>query len=238
MPPKEELELVRKEALLELEESQRNPGATGRLALLRHIRPFPPSDARYVPTIEEQLQRLRAVTSEQLLQLHRELIGGSHGALAIVGDFDAAELKQVIGKQLGTFRSPQPYLPIPYPVSDAPGTLLQVRTPDKAMAMAALLQPMSASESDPDHAGLKLLEYVLAGESSARLFQRLREKDGLSYSVEGRGSQRSRPASALGYRAKNHAASLSAGIRKQAGQRRCHYGHAGSSQPAPSHPAV
>lgn len=184
--PKEELELVRKEALLELEESQRNPSATGRLALLRHIRPFPPSDARYVPTIEEQLQRLRAVTPEQLLQLHRELIGGSHGALAIVGDFDAAELKQVIAKQLGMFRSPQPYLPIQYPVSDAPGTLLQVHTPDKAMAMAALLQPMSASENAPDHAGLKLLEYVLAGDSSARLFQRLREKDGLSYSVEGR----------------------------------------------------
>ncbi len=43
---------------------------------------------RYVPTLEETLDRVKHVTLEQIKSLYETQIGGSHAELGVVGDFD------------------------------------------------------------------------------------------------------------------------------------------------------
>jgi zinc protease len=58
-----------------------------------------------------------------------------------------------------------------------------IETPDKANAMFTAGMPMNVRHAHPDYAALTLANYRLGGHSTARLYVRIRGKDGLSYSV-------------------------------------------------------
>ena len=50
------------------------------------------------------------------------------------------------------------------------------------MLVAGVLAKMS--DEDPDYPAMQLANYMLGGSTGARLFKRIREKEGLSYSVQ------------------------------------------------------
>src|SRR5207302_1684575 len=56
--------------------------------LQRELNPYAKEDVRYVPSIEESIARLKAVTRDQVAELYREYLGSQAGELSIVGDFD------------------------------------------------------------------------------------------------------------------------------------------------------
>ena len=58
--------------------------------LQRQLNPYPKDDIRYVPTIEESIERSqRRRRYDQVAQLYRDYLGSQAGELTIVGDFDA-----------------------------------------------------------------------------------------------------------------------------------------------------
>jgi zinc protease len=182
--PASEVEEARKEKLADREHELRDPQAQAAVALTRLVMPYPQGDPRYVPTIEEQIARLKAVRQPELVTLHRELCGGDSAHLALVGDFDAAAVTALLSARLGDFRAPRPFVRLPRPFYSTKATLHRIHTPDKQAAVSALLLPMPISQRDPDWPLLSMWHEVLGGGNTSRLWQRVREREGLSYSVE------------------------------------------------------
>jgi zinc protease len=114
---------------------------------------------------------------------YAKFYGASHAELAIVGDFDVATVRPLLGQLFGGFQSPTPYVRVPqpfYPTKTAPMTF---DTPDKANAAMFGRLSMPLNDQSPDYASLLVANRVLGGDTDSRIFQRVRVKGGLSYAV-------------------------------------------------------
>ena len=178
-----EFEQMKRERLTALEQSRSDPTAIARRAVARAGNPYPPDDVRYTPTIDEEIDRVRALDLAAVKAFHAKFYGASHAELAIVGDFDAATVKPLIRELFGDYASPTPYARVPqplYPTKAAPQTF---ETPDKANAAMFGRLSLPLNDEAADFAALVVANRILGGDSDSRIFKRVRVKDGLSYSV-------------------------------------------------------
>ena len=79
---------------------------------------------------------LKAVTAADVRKLYSNYLSGAHGELAIVGDFDAAQIGPMLNSILTGWKAEMPYAHISRSVeSEITGGYKQIETPDKANAM-------------------------------------------------------------------------------------------------------
>jgi zinc protease len=83
----------------------------------------------------------------------------------------------------GDWKSPAPYKRIEARAFDVKPIDALIETPDKANAVYRAGQQIALKDSDPDYVPMLLGNYLFGGTSDARLARRIREKDGISYSV-------------------------------------------------------
>jgi len=179
--PADELEKLRKEVLAELEQQLQQPMAAGFLTLIQKSRPWPKDDVRYQPSLAERIERIKAIKREQLTRFHQTFWGGDGTTLTMVGDFDAAQVKQQIEKELGAWRAKKPWKRIAMPFRSAKPTDETIRTPDKQMAFVGTAVPVEMRDDDPEFPAVELADFVYGGGARSRIWERLREKEGLSY---------------------------------------------------------
>jgi len=183
--PEKEFDIMKRERLASLEQMKTEPAMLAPRALQRELEPYPKSDIRYVPTIEESIERLTAVTHAQVERLYREFLGAQAGELTIVGDFDEKTCLPILKEIFADWKAAKSYERIATPAPLTPHSLKQtLRTPDKANATfnAGLHFPMR--DDDPDYPALILANYILgSGTLSSRLGTRVRQKEGLSYGI-------------------------------------------------------
>ena len=185
--PAEALEEVRQQALTGLEAQRREPGALAAQALARHGNPYPRGDLRHEPTFEESEQELRAVTVEQLRAFHRRFLSAARGEFAAVGDFDAQAVKAALERALGGWTTPAggpaAYVRAPQPAVPVPPARFVLETPDKQNANLAGALGLPLNDQHPDYAAFLVANAIFGSGGSSRLWNRLREKEGLSYDV-------------------------------------------------------
>jgi zinc protease len=183
---KSELESLRKEMLAGLEEQLQDPRANGQVVLMQKLFPFAKDDVRYVPSVKESIERVRKVQAPELARMHKALWGMSAAQLAVVGDFDPDTVKTQLAKDLGAWKSPSPYRRIGLAFrANAPADET-INTPDKEMAFVIMGSTLPVRDDDPAYAALTMLNYMLGGSPTSRLFDRLRQKEGLSYGAGSR----------------------------------------------------
>ena len=177
----DQLEALRREQLAALEQALQNPMSVGMTVLQQRAAPWPKGDPRHVDSAEEQIARVQAITREELVEFHKTRWGGDGAALVMVGDFDAAEVKAVLERELGTWRAPQAWKRLPRPFrTSAPGAE-HIALADKATAFVGAAAAIELRDDAPEYPALLLGNFIYGGSSKSRLWQRLREKDGLSY---------------------------------------------------------
>jgi zinc protease len=183
--PAAELEAMKREEKQALEQGRTDPQALAMNALQRKLRPYPPADLRYQPTIEEAIAQIDTVTVEQVRRLHAEQLGGQVGEFAAVGDFDPAATREVLADVLKGWTTDIPYRRIvPVPVADIPASREDIRVPDKANAFFVAAHLLAMRSDHPDQMALSMADYIFGGGASgSRLFNRVRQKEGLSYAV-------------------------------------------------------
>ena len=183
--PAEDFEVLKRERLAAIEQMRTEPAMLGPRLLQRELNPYPKEDIRYVPTIEESVERLRAVTYDQVTQLYHDYLGSTAGELAIVGDFDPAACLPILKEALDGWKAPKPYARIPMPITcDVPGAEHTIKTPDKANATYSAGLEFALRDDDADYPALVIGNYILgSGALSSRLGNRIRQKEGLSYGV-------------------------------------------------------
>lgn len=183
--PEKEFDILKREARTGLERGKTEPTMLASRALQRKLSPFPRENIRYVPTIEEALKMLNAATVEDVRKMYRDQLGGQHGELVAVGDFDPDMLLRQIEEALADWKNGVPYERVQRPAPDnIKPTKLAIDTPDKesAVYIAALVMPLT--DTDPDNAALEVADFIFGGSGLAsRLANRIRQKEGLSYGV-------------------------------------------------------
>ncbi|WP_165226714.1 M16 family metallopeptidase [Aquisphaera insulae] len=183
--PEDEFEVMKNERLTALEQGRTEPMRLASNHLQRLLASYPKDDVRYVPTLDEEVQRLKAVTVDQVRDVYKSFLGSSHGELTIVGDFDASEVLPILGKTLDAWKSPRRFERIDRPYQ--PGLEVKresIETPDKANAMYLAGTNLKLQETDPDYPAMVIGNSILGGGAlSSRIADRLRQKGGLSYSA-------------------------------------------------------
>jgi zinc protease len=181
----EEFDVIKRESKEALEKSRLDPQSIAVRAMQRKLNPFDKNDIRYVPTVEESIERLDAVTLDQIKKIYTEQLGGENGEFVLVGDFDPEPTVKAVDAALKGWKAKTPYVRVERPaVTTVKGEKVFIETPDKANAVfvAALMLPVT--NADPDEAALLVGNYLFGGGPlSSRLANRVRQKEGLSYGV-------------------------------------------------------
>jgi zinc protease len=136
-----------------------------------------------MPTLDERIERLQRVSIGDLRRCHSDFYGASDSELAVVGDFDPQEIGGLAQELFGDWKSPRAFARIAGTYHDAAPINRNLDTPDKANAVFQAALNLRLRDSDPDYPALALGNYLLGGSSDARLSRRIREQEGLSYSV-------------------------------------------------------
>jgi zinc protease len=181
----EELDVIRRQALTALQQSKNDPQTLAALSTQRALAPFPADDVRYVPTLQEELERTKSLTIEQVREFYRDFISGQAGELAVVGDFEPNLIKEKLTPVLEGWSSEIPYRRVARTAfTEIAGRTLEIETPDKANAVYFAAKQIAISDAHQDYAELTLANFVLGGGAlSSRLGTRVRQQEGLSYGV-------------------------------------------------------
>jgi zinc protease len=182
--PEDEFAILKKQTLATLEQQLKDPAALGTNRLARELNPFPKGDYHHVMTLEEEVEATRAVTLDQVKKLYADFIGGQHGELVILGDFDKEKCLPVIAETLAGWKAAKPYARVPSVLAkDVKAGRHGINTPDKANANFYVGIKFPLKQDAADYPALVLANYVLGSGPGSRLWDRVREKEGLSYGV-------------------------------------------------------
>jgi zinc protease len=183
--PYREFEVMKNEQITGIEQGRSDPIRQGLNQIQRILSPYPSEDVRYVPTLDEQIERLKTTSPDQVAGLYREYLGADHGEIVIIGDFEPSEILPTLAKILEGWKAAKPYSRIERPYQENIAARREtIATPDKdnAVYLAGLSMPIK--DDHPDYPALLAGNFILGGGGlSSRLADRLRQKGGLSYTA-------------------------------------------------------
>jgi zinc protease len=116
---------------------------------------------------------------------YTQFYGASQGELAIVGDFDPAEVRQTVGEIYADWQSSQPYTRLPMRNFEVEPVRQLIDTPDKENGTFIAQMNLDRRDDDADYPALMVANYLFGGGAGldSRLMQRVRQKEGLSYGI-------------------------------------------------------
>jgi len=180
-----EFEILRRADRQEMEKELTDPQALASNFLRRRLNPYAPDDVRYVPTLQESIARLDAVTREQVARLYREQLGAQVGEFVLIGDFEPdGALKQIQG-MVADWKAGVPYQRIARVASiKGPGAMEKILTPDKENAVYLAGELVRLKDTDPVYPALVMGNYIMGASGfNSRILDRIRQDKGLSYSA-------------------------------------------------------
>lgn len=184
--PGEELDIIRNAQIAQYEQLLTDPTTLARVSISRVLNPgYDKDDVRYVNSPEEEVERWKKIQRDDVMQLYRDYLGASSGEIAIVGDFDAAEIKSQLNEIFGGWASAKPYARITRDGKvKVPALHEVINTPDKENATYIAGTVLPLSDASPEYPAMLMGNHVLGSSGLAsRLGDRVRQKEGLSYSV-------------------------------------------------------
>jgi zinc protease len=181
--PASEFDKLKRERSTDVEERRSDPEDIAGRVLGRYGNPYAEGDVRYVPTIDEEVRNLESATLEGARDFYFRFAGGSHAELALVGDFDAATMRVQLEQLFGSWTSREPYVRVPEPLIAKRAKEIRAETPDKANAVLSGELALPVNDASPDYPALAVANFVLGGSPNSRLWERIRQREGLSYAV-------------------------------------------------------
>ncbi len=182
--PESDFEQIRQAAIAQLEAGRSEPQTMASIAMNRYLNAaYPPGDPRHSLTIDETIDELKKVTLDEAKKFYTDFYGASNAELAVVGDFDAAEVRKVAEELFSSWKSPKPYSVVKRSWSKLNPVDDTLEAPDKANAMIYAVTTVDMDQQDPDYPAMVLADRIIGGDEKSKLWVRIREKEGLSYGV-------------------------------------------------------
>ncbi|WP_336485836.1 M16 family metallopeptidase [Methylobacterium nigriterrae] len=172
------VERVRAQAIAGLRYQQNDPGVRASRRFFREAFAGHPYGRPSSGTIES----LAAITRDDLLAMHARLIGRGAVKVAAVGAIDAARLAEALNRAFGALPEAGTLQAVPRTSVQDLGRRVVV---DLDVPQSVIRFGMAGvAWRDPDFIPAYVLNHVLGGGAfTSRLFQEVREKRGLAYSV-------------------------------------------------------
>jgi zinc protease len=184
-----EFEQIRQQRIAGYESAKSEPMSLASLELSGHMNAmYPRGDVRHTSTIDEEIEDTKAVTLDDARKFYSQFYGVGEGEIAISGQFDPAQIQKLVTELFGDWKSPSPYERVPNSYRTVDAINHKIETPDKANACLFGEMLAKMTDTDPDYAAVTIANMVFGGNPNSRLFQRIRVKEGLSYSVQAFGS--------------------------------------------------
>ncbi|KAF3998211.1 M16 family metallopeptidase [Glaciimonas immobilis] len=179
-----EFERLQKEVIVGLESTRNNPGSRATEVMSQHYNLYPQGAWMSEPTIDQRIASFKAVKLADVVAFHKAFYGASNGEMAIVGDFDTVAITKVVQAEFGAWKSTVPYQRVIRKNFDVAPFAEIINTPDKENGIYIARLNLDMRDSDPDYPALLVANYLFGGGSlKSRLADRIRQKDGLSYTV-------------------------------------------------------
>jgi predicted Zn-dependent peptidase len=127
-------------------------------------------------------QNLRTFTREAIVAFRERRWAGARGGAFLAGNLDHLPPEAELGELFARFPSlpePEPYVPAP---EFAPKTLVQQKDTNQSH-LRMIYRPAVAVRDIAQRAALSIYSTLLGGSMGSRLFEEIREKRGLCYSV-------------------------------------------------------
>lgn len=183
--PVAEFEILRTQQITAAESQKSEPQSLAVETIMRKLMPYPPSDIRYYPTIGEQIDRLKALQNDDIQKLYAQFFNGQNGELVLVGDFDPVEIQPLLEQIFAGWTATGPYERIDMSArTKTKAETIVIETPDKTNAVffSGVLLPIR--DDHPEYEAMFVGNNILGGGAlSNRLAVRIRQQEGLSYSV-------------------------------------------------------
>ena len=183
--PKDEFDQMKARSISRMQSTMSDPAALASDRLGQSLSDYPRGDVRYVLSMQESLSEMNRVQLEEVVDIYRKQISGSHAEVAIVGDFDVEPTIKAIQRELANWKTDVPFSPIERDARKGlAGSNDSILTPDKANAVFLAGISFELNEEDSDSVALEIGNLILGGGTLAsRLGDRIRQKEGLSYGV-------------------------------------------------------
>ncbi|MEM8678488.1 MAG: pitrilysin family protein, partial [Planctomycetota bacterium] len=181
----DEFEIIVNRRRSQMEQAKTDPMMSGMIAMGQAMSPWPEDSIHYVPTMQERLERLNAVTLDEVKDIYAKHYGANQMDVAIVGDFDPDEVLVVLEEVFGDWQASADYQRIAQPHRQNKPGLISINTPDKEMAVVGVGSTFELQDTDERYPALVLAGYVLGQSKKSRLLTQLRHEGGLSYSAFG-----------------------------------------------------
>lgn len=183
--PRDEFERLKAGAIAGGEAALQDPAAVASNALELRFDNYPENHPKKPRSIEQELALLRAMTFDEVRACQAEFAGLSHVRLVLVGDFLVSDVEAVWTKI-----AKLPVATVPYERIrdlDAPATVdttqITVSRPSKPDATVAGRAAIDITDGAEDFAALRIAVKILGADAQSRVWNRLRETEGLAYSA-------------------------------------------------------
>ncbi|MBS0225012.1 MAG: insulinase family protein [Proteobacteria bacterium] len=182
--PESEFDQLRLQVETGINAARKEPGTIAGQALSAHFDPWPADHPLHHRTLDESLADLKAIKLDDLKRFHQQYYGSSQGEIAIVGDFDPATIKPLLQKLFANWKPRVAYAPIASHYTTVASEHRNFETPDKANAVFIAHANLPLNDDNPDLAALEVANRIFGGGGlKSRLYDRVRQKDGLSYNI-------------------------------------------------------
>jgi zinc protease len=182
--PADQLDEIKRQLLAQIDSSRTEPQSLATRAEGRYLSPYAPGDFRYTPTFDEEVASVSRITVQDLQQFQQRFYGASNGEAAFVGGFDPAAVTQALQRGFGSWKSPGAYARAPAVYKATIAKSETIDTPDKANAVYYSNGTLRLRDDDPAYPALEIGNAILGGGFlNSRLATRIRQHDGVSYTV-------------------------------------------------------
>ena len=181
--PESDFDQIRKQRIAQIDRSRTEPGTLVSQMLQSNLSPYPRTDVRHVRTIDEEIEDLNKLTLDDVRKFHQKFYGASYGELIVVGKFETAAVERETAELLGSWKSASPYQRIVNNYKEVQRINSKIETPDKENAQFSAGLRFRMRDTDPDYAAMVMANYMFGGGITARLPDRVRNREGYSYGV-------------------------------------------------------
>lgn len=128
-----------------------------------------------------------AIDREDLVDFHEAYVQPANVILSVWGDFDTETVKRKLREAFGDWSNARDYTEPspPEPTAERAYSVSYIQKDDVNQSTVLMGHPGELRRSEPDYPPVIVMNEVLSGGFSGRLFQNVRKDQGLAYSVFG-----------------------------------------------------
>ena len=142
-------------------------------------------DSPYARTPE--LYTIDRIEREDLVDFHGQYVHPNNVIVSVWGDFDADRMEQQLREQFGDWQAPDDFTPPTPPEPEASRTYSVNYVPKSDVTQSTIYMGHlgEITRDSDDYSAVTVMNEVLSGGFSGRLFQQVRKEKGLAYAVYG-----------------------------------------------------